>query len=88
MAYKIQSIQALRGIAAMLVVLGHMNVYLNDVYVQKNLGDLLFYNGVIGVDIFFVISGFIIALATEKKRVLYAPNLSLSDSLGYILFIY
>lgn len=27
MAYKIQSIQALRGIAAMLVVLGHMNVY-------------------------------------------------------------
>ncbi len=28
MAYKIQSIQALRGIAAMLVVLGHMNVYL------------------------------------------------------------
>ncbi len=68
MAYKIQSIQALRGIAAMLVVLGHMNVYLNDVYVQKNLGDLLFYNGAIGVDIFFVISGFIIALATEKKE--------------------
>ncbi|HBC2001486.1 TPA: acyltransferase family protein [Citrobacter freundii] len=68
MNYKIQSIQALRGIAAMMVVLGHMNVYLNGAYSQSNLGDLLFFNGAIGVDIFFVISGFIIALATEKKE--------------------
>ncbi|EQB7286705.1 acyltransferase family protein [Morganella morganii] len=65
---KIESIQALRGIAAMMVVLGHMNVYLNGAYAQDNLGDLLFFNGAIGVDIFFIISGFIIVLATEKKE--------------------
>ncbi|MDE9663488.1 acyltransferase [Citrobacter portucalensis] len=68
MGNKIQSIQALRGIAAMLVVLGHVGAYLNGAYVQANLGDLLFGNGAVGVDIFFVISGFIIALATEKKE--------------------
>ncbi|EBS6313052.1 acyltransferase [Salmonella enterica subsp. enterica serovar Millesi] len=65
---KIYSIQALRGIAALMVALGHLNVFLNGVYSQSNLGDLLFFNGAIGVDIFFVISGFIIALATEKKE--------------------
>lgn len=65
---KIYSIQALRGVAALMVVLGHLNAYLNDVYTQKNLGDLLFFNGAVGVDIFFIISGFIIALATERKE--------------------
>lgn len=58
----------MRGIAALLVVLFHFRMPLNGVYAQKNLGDLLFINGSIGVDLFFIISGYIIAFATEKPE--------------------
>ncbi|HCJ6015341.1 TPA: acyltransferase [Escherichia coli] len=65
---KILSIQYMRGIAALLVVLFHFRMPLNGVYEQKNLGDLLFINGSIGVDLFFIISGYIISFATEKPE--------------------
>ena len=53
----INSIQALRGIAALLVVGFHYREALNLTF--PTLGDTLFINGAIGVDLFFLISGFI-----------------------------
>lgn len=59
---KIYSIQYLRGIACMLVVLLHIKSLMPLEY--RN----VFSNGGIGVDIFFIISGFIIYYATTKKE--------------------
>lgn len=64
---KLDSIQAMRGLAALLVVLFHCRVYLNGVYNQGNLGDILFSFGYLGVDLFFIISGFIITYATFNE---------------------
>lgn len=64
---KVRSIHYLRGMAALLVVFFHFRFYLNGVYAQKDLGTLLFGGGAFGVDLFFIISGFIIAMSTEKK---------------------
>ncbi len=46
---KVKSIHYLRGIAALLVVAYHNKQYLNEVYAQKDLGDLLFISGGFGV---------------------------------------
>lgn len=56
---EILSIHYLRGIAALLVVLLHISWYMGDEWGH------LFDAGRIGVDIFFIISGFIIAYATR-----------------------
>lgn len=64
---KILSIHYLRGIAALLVVFFHFSIYLDGVYVQKDLGWILFGSGAFGVDLFFMISGFVIVLSTQKK---------------------
>ncbi|MCM7883471.1 acyltransferase family protein [Enterobacter sichuanensis] len=58
---KIYSIQYLRGIAAMLVVFLHIRTLLPDFLKPFVI------NGGIGVDIFFIISGFIIYYATQKN---------------------
>lgn len=63
---KIQSIHLLRGVAVIFVVLYHFKGYLNDVYVQRDLGQILFGSGGFGVDLFFMISGFIISLSTQN----------------------
>ena len=55
---KINSIQALRGFAAMLVVMFHFRTEINKTF--PNVGDILFINGSMGVDLFFLISGFIV----------------------------
>lgn len=65
---RLDSIQVLRGVAAMLVVLFHFRHYINNVYPLKDLGDRLFLFGEAGVDIFFVISGFIIVYASRNKE--------------------
>lgn len=64
---KIFSIHYIRGIASILVILYHFRGNLNGIYAQPNLGDLLFGRGGIGVDLFFVLSGFIIAFSTQKN---------------------
>ncbi|QJT80300.1 acyltransferase [Kosakonia sp. MUSA4] len=64
---KIMSIHYLRGIAGLAVVLFHFRGYLNGVYSQKDLGLILFNSGAFGVDLFFMISGFIIALSTKNN---------------------
>lgn len=65
---KIRSIHYLRGIAALLVVCFHLRVDINGVYAQSNLGNLLFDGGASGVDLFFIISGFIITMSADKNN--------------------
>lgn len=62
------TLQYLRGLASLLVVFYHARGQINDAYSQSNLGDMLFENGYIGVDLFFMISGFVIMLSTEKDK--------------------
>jgi exopolysaccharide production protein ExoZ len=62
----IYTIQILRGIAALLVVLYHYSDYLKPVIPGANTGYVLFGGGYAGVDIFFIISGFIIVVSTER----------------------
>ncbi|MFM5367969.1 acyltransferase family protein [Aeromonas veronii] len=63
----IASIQYLRGVAALLVVFYHLRGLLSfPIGTIPNLGDFLFSQGYIGVDLFFLISGFVIVLSTEK----------------------
>ncbi|OAT79245.1 acyltransferase [Mangrovibacter phragmitis] len=64
---KIISIHQLRGFAVIFVILFHFRSYLNEVYTQKDLGNILFGSGAFGVDLFFMISGFIIVASTEKR---------------------
>jgi len=54
---KINNVQALRGFAALLVVLGHTE------YAPPGMRPL----GTFGVDIFFVISGFIMAMIVDRN---------------------
>lgn len=63
MKSELKSIQILRGIAALMVVLYHFRPVLNSEGVR--LGDYLFGKGFVGVDLFFVISGFIMAYTTS-----------------------
>lgn len=65
---QVRSIHYLRGMAAILVVCFHARGYMNNVYEQHNLGDLLFSSGAAGVDLFFIISGFIISMSFESGR--------------------
>ena len=71
----IDSIHQLRGIAALLVVFFHFRFFLNDVYAQKDLGYILFGGGAFGVDLFFMISGFIIAASTVNQRSIIVFNI-------------
>jgi len=55
--HKILSVHYMRGIACIFVVLMHYGSFVNNA----------FFFGIFGVDLFFIISGFIITLTTEKK---------------------
>lgn len=59
---KLQLIQMLRGIASMLVVLFHMTFNFSEIFHRSSFFNIFDF-GSSGVDIFFVLSGFIIAYA-------------------------
>ncbi|KMQ66275.1 hypothetical protein ACM46_01630 [Chryseobacterium angstadtii] len=75
---KLNNLQILRGIAALLVCCFHFLEYIN--FKDLRLGDILFKRGSIGVSVFFVISGFIMAFTTLKK------DFSINTSREVILF--
>lgn len=62
----LQTVQVLRGVAATVVVGHHMLLGIVDEGHSWPLGEALFRRGGIGVDIFFVISGFIIFYSSFK----------------------
>lgn len=62
----LSSIQALRGLAALSVMFFHFRWNVNLSY--PGLGDKLFGWGAIGVDLFFIISGFVITLSASKLK--------------------
>lgn len=61
---KLNNLQILRGISALLVCCFHFRETIN--FPGFNLGDILFKKGSIGVPVFFIISGFIMAFTTQK----------------------
>lgn len=65
---KLDSIQILRGVAALSVVMFHLRSYLVPEGADRSLPDALFGWGAIGVDLFFVISGFIMYYVTFDKK--------------------
>ncbi|MCL8536455.1 acyltransferase [Chryseobacterium gallinarum] len=76
---KLNNLQILRGISALLVCCFHFSHYLN--FENFPLGDMLFRRGSIGVSVFFVISGFIMAYTTRKKD--FSINTSKEITLFY-----
>jgi peptidoglycan/LPS O-acetylase OafA/YrhL len=60
-----KGVQALRGFAALSVVLFHFRWNINAV--NPGLGDKLFGWGATGVDLFFLISGFVITLSAARS---------------------
>lgn len=63
-SHRIEWIEAMRGLAAVLVVLFHAQVVVGQNPVDGIMGRILS-NGALGVDIFFVLSGFIIILVHQ-----------------------
>jgi exopolysaccharide production protein ExoZ len=64
----VYSVQILRGIAALLVMFFHYAKYLKSTVPGADIGFDMFSGGYAGVDVFFIISGFIIVHSTEQKR--------------------
>lgn len=68
MQERFHSIQYLRGIAALMVVFTHLKENLNGAFGISDIGYKLFSHGIFGVDLFFIISGFIIHQSTLKRE--------------------
>lgn len=65
---KIDIIQVLRGIAVVMVIIFHFkDIIPPDGYLRRDF-DFFFNSGAAGVDLFFVISGFIMVFVTRKLR--------------------
>ncbi|MCG5077826.1 acyltransferase family protein [Paraburkholderia tagetis] len=62
----IDSLDCLRGLSALLVMCYHYREFLN--YVIPHIGNTLFENGRIGVDIFFILSGFVMYTTTQSVK--------------------
>lgn len=65
--YKLSSLQAARGLAALMVVAFH-SLFISTKYVEsENFLPEIFFFGQTGVDLFFVISGFVMIIAFRDK---------------------
>ena len=63
MTGKLNNVQALRAVAALLVLMSHLRMLgLNEVWAAR----LHFPNGAVGVDLFFCISGYIMCLTIDR----------------------
>lgn len=56
---KILSIQYVRGLAALLVVIGHNSAFLGDYWANH-------ISGALGEDVFFIVNGFIMTFITRR----------------------
>lgn len=69
---RIQSIDVLRGVSILMVVMYHYTYHYEPEYLFKNGNNLEFFKyGWIGVDIFFLISGYCIAMTIENSKNFY-----------------
>ncbi|ARK11435.1 acyltransferase [Fibrella sp. ES10-3-2-2] len=62
---QLQTIQAVRGVAALVVVAFHLTQFVDGTYTESLWFDL-FERGFAGVDLFFVISGFVIVYTSQS----------------------
>lgn len=62
------NLQALRGIAALLVLMHHSLAHFKAMGLSNPVFEFIATNGNIGVDIFFVISGYVMAKTTSKSE--------------------
>lgn len=85
---KVASVQMLRGMAALMVVAFHalsiQGKYLSGVSLLPSIFEL----GQTGVDLFFVISGFVMVLSSHDKRGLEAAGVFLRDRFFRIYPVY
>lgn len=79
MKNKIESIQALRGVGAIAIILYHFRYFLRG---NDNSGgsiyDILFSHGIVGVDLFFSLSGFILIITSINT------NANLTSSINFL----
>lgn len=67
-AARLLAVDALRGIAALAVVLFHFTTRFQDLYGGAGSPTVAFPNGHYGVNLFFVISGFVIFMTLERTK--------------------
>jgi peptidoglycan/LPS O-acetylase OafA/YrhL len=65
---RLAGVDALRGVAAIAVVLFHYTTRFSELYGQGQRASLSFPQGHLGVQLFFIISGFVIFMTLERTR--------------------
>ncbi|NOT83581.1 MAG: acyltransferase family protein [Methylococcaceae bacterium] len=85
----VKSLQALRGLSAWLVVYHHYMQMVHHFHYQSSVGAFFVNYGGMGVDVFFIISGFIMyysmMLKPRPPKAFFYPEFSeLSLSIGFI----
>lgn len=65
---RLVAVDALRGLAAMAVVLFHFTTRFTELYPADSAPSVSFPYGYLGVNLFFIISGFVIFMTLEKTR--------------------
>ena len=85
---RLVEIDALRGIAALSVVLFHYTTQFKKLYSPGGWTDFEFTHGHLGVNLFFIISGFVIFMTLERTKVpmdFVVSRFNLSSPLLFVL---